>query len=148
MAQPHRAERSEGRLYVANLLGLPYGPRRRSQRRAWTCRVIRARRTRLASSGNLRPPQRCAHGPNRRHTTTVNAGVKRGASTTDTRSAKRAPRPKPVGVELRRDRGNCAGRLIARENPLCCHFPLKMLILIITKRVFFGTDSGEPLRPN
>ena len=27
-------------------------------------------------------------------------------------------------------------------------FPLKMLILIITKRVFFGTDSGEPLRPN
>lgn len=23
-------------------------------------------------------------------------------------------------------------------------FPLKMLILIITKRVFFGTDSGEP----
>ena len=40
---------------------------------------------------------------------------RQGASTTDTRSAKRAPRPKPVGVELRRDRGDCADRLVARE---------------------------------
>ena len=79
---------------------------------------------------------------------TVNAGLNEGRSTARTRSAKRAPRPKPVDAVLRGVRGNCADRLAARENPLCCDFPLKMLILIITKRVFFGTDSGEPLRPN
>lgn len=35
-----------------------------------------------------------------------------------------------------------ATSLVARENPLCCHFPLKMLILIITKRVFYRQGTG------
>ena len=35
-----------------------------------------------------------------------------------------------------------ATSLVAREYPLCCHFPLKMLILIITKRVFYRQGTG------
>ena len=41
---------------------------------------------------------------------TVNAGLNEGRSTARTRSAKRAPRPKPVGTGLRMDRGTCADR--------------------------------------
>jgi len=42
------------------------------------------------------------------------AGVIKVHSTARTRSAKRAPRPEPGGVDLRRDSGNCAGCLVAR----------------------------------
>jgi len=45
---------------------------------------------------------------------TVNAGLNEGRSTARTRSAKRAPRPKPVDAVLRGVRGNCADRLVAR----------------------------------
>ena len=44
---------------------------------------------------------------------TVNAGLNEGRSTARTRSAKRAPRPKPVGVGLRRVREIGADRLAA-----------------------------------
>ena len=46
-----------------------------------------------------------------------------------------------------RDPGPSGGRVrgVAKQRP---SFLLKMLIPIITKRVFFGTDSGEPLRHN
>ena len=48
---------------------------------------------------------------------TVNAGLNEGRSKARMRSAKRAPRPKPVGVGLRMDRGNCTDRLVARVSP-------------------------------
>ena len=48
---------------------------------------------------------------------TVNAGLNEGRSTARTRSAKRAPRPKPVGTGFWRDRRSCADRLVARVSP-------------------------------